>query len=366
MAVKQLYRCTASGMVSSNGGTPPPPPPTFVLGATKPDASNTGVPAGTVLTVLASSSAISVDGTTGKATVNTAGTVIDGALFNFIAVNANNVTIRNSKGTGAKTAGAGYVQSAIILINPGFTGTLIQFCETAAIYPSYWQNGISGDDFTARRCNLHDTVDAFDTNNGNVLIEGCYVHDLSFCSNDGDHSTDPRYPYWTHNDGVQIKGGQGTTVEGAWSTVIRGCNFFTYASQTTGYDPNGYHTTASGYANYGAGVTIDNNHTQNTLIELCWFEGGDVGIQCNMAGTAPWPLGTWRNNRFGRDQHPYTGTTLYPGVGDPNGSRYQIRYATGDTIIGGTTNYWDNLPSVPPANVGVAFSVGTTSGIRTP
>lgn len=336
--------------------------PPFILGATKPDATNTGVQTTAALTVQSS-----------DLNITSAGTTIQNLdVHGFVTVNANNVTIRNCRVRGRTTAASTssdpvlqggnqtFVQSALILVAAGVTGTLIEYCETGTdSYLGYWQNGISGAQFTARRCNVHDTVDAFDVNApGGVTIEGCYVHDLSFSSTDGDHKTSSP-PYWTHNDGVQIKGGDGTT--------IRGNNFVTYASQVTSYDPNGFHTGTAlaaspgdpvhPWLNYGAGVTIDNTVTTNTLITLNWFEGADANFQCNVAPAGNTNLGEISYNRFGRDQH------IYPGSSD---SRYQIRYATGWTITGGSTNYWDNLPSVPVADVGQPFAVGYKTGIRSP
>lgn len=312
----------------------------LVPGTYKPDTSTTGVPDGTVLAQV-----------NGDIVVTAPNTLIDAReVFGFIRVNANNTHVTRTRVHGR---GTGFVQSALILIAPGVTGTVIEDCEIACDNPQYWQNGIAGSDFTARRCDMHDTIDAFDVDAGNVLIESCYIHELTFRSDDKDHANDKFHPYWTHNDGVQIKGGTNTT--------IRGCNFSTYVSLQSGTTPTDrLHDLQSGWNNYGASITCspDKGEITGLLVELNWFDGGDTNFQDNYSPSAAFTLGTMRYNRFGNDQH------VYPGTKD---SRYQIRFAAGITIDGLQTNYWDpKSATVPAANRGKPFSMGYQNGVRSP
>ena len=92
----------------------------------------------------------------------------------------------------------------------------------------------------------------FDVDAGGAVIEGNYVHAFSFHSNDKDHAGDRTHPYWTHNDGVQVKGGPNTT--------IRGNSVQMYASKRTGTldAPTAY--------NYGAGVTASPDKSAITAL----------------------------------------------------------------------------------------------------
>lgn len=307
-------------------------------GTYKPNATNSGVPSGVTLRAV-----------NGDLNISTAGTVVDAVdVHGFIRVQANNVRITRSRVRGRGTT---YISPALIVVSAGVTGTVIEDCEIACDNPQYWQAGVNGSNYTARRCDVHDVIDAFDVDNGNVLIEACFMHDLTFFSNSPNHANDKVHPGWTHNDGVQISGGSNVT--------IRGNNFQTYASLTTGSTPSDHlHDRASGWNNYGASITCspDKSPISNLLVELNWFDGGDANFQANYRPTAPYTLGTIRNNRFGRDQHIYTGST---------DSRYQIRFAQGVGINGLTSNTWDaDCATVPTALKGKAFAVGYASGIR--
>lgn len=311
---------------------------TLLPGSSQPNASNSGVPAG-----------VSLKQILGDIDITTPGTVVDAVdVHGFIRVRANNARITRSRVHGR---GSTYISPALILVSPGVTGTVIEDCEVACDNPQYWQAGVSGSDYTARRCNVHDVIDAFDVDNGNVLIEACYIHHMTFFSNSPNHANDAVHPGWTHNDGVQISGGSHVT--------IRGNSFKTYASLKTGSTPSDHlHDLASGWNNYGASITCspDKSPISNLLIELNWFDGGDANFQSNYRPTAPYTLGTIRNNRFGRDQHVYTGT---------QDSRYQIRFAQGITVNGLITNVWDpECATVPDSLKGTAFAIGYAGGVR--
>lgn len=138
-----------------------------------PNASNTGVPAGTSLTTVSS------------VTLSTAGQVLDSRLVTGdVTVSANNVVIRNSeiRGRIRNTSGQSYtIQDSTVGPTSG----------CASIEAVGYSN------YTARRVKLRNVGDGFRISGNNVLIEDSFV---LLCSNSGDHS-----------DGIQGYGG-GTNI----------------------------------------------------------------------------------------------------------------------------------------------------------
>ena len=324
----------------------------FVTGTTKPDATNTGPRI--ALVAPTAKTGITINGS-GDITVTADNVTISGwDIHGYVKVNGNNFTLIDSRVRGrvnpAAAQRAGYVQSALVLISAGVTGTDVEYSEIATDeYDGAWINGVSGSNFTVKHCNMHDTVDQFDIDAGNVDIEANYIHDGTFSSIDNDHASDSVHPYWTHQDGVQIKGGPNVT--------ITGNSFLTYVSPTTSYDPDGYHTGSSGDYRYGASITGDpeKGAMSNLLIDRNWFDGGSANFQMSLVNTTQ-PVGAIQYNRFGMDQYNYG-----------NNSRYQIRYAPGNSYSNLTTNYFDpDNPDVPSNLKGVHFTDGFTSGIRSP
>jgi hypothetical protein len=300
----------------------------FVVGETRPDASNTGPAAMGVTSFTAS----------GDIRTTAAGQTITGKnIAGYVNVVHNNTTVKGNIIRG-RNAGS-YVQSSLVKVAAGVTGTVIEYNEIAqSATIGYWQNGIGGSSYTARRNNIHDVVDMLTVDNGGAVIEGNYLHAFSFHSNDKDHSSDTTHPYWTHNDGVQIKGGKNTT--------IRGNNVQMYASTKTGTldAPTAY--------NYGAGLTAapDKSAISALMINANWLYGGEVGFQSNgfYGGATSGNLGTISNNRVSKDQH-----------------YYPIRYRAGYTVASTTTNYWDPEAASVPANLaGVKLTTASGGGIH--
>ena len=141
--------------------TTAPPPPS----AAWPGPTNTGVPAGTVLTPH-----------TGNLVVSTPGTVIQNRHVQGgqIVVNAANVTIRRSKITGSATQGIRIESAAARLVvedveidclNGGGSNGMAQ------IFGNADQN------ITVHRVNVHHCENGFDIDGG-MTIRDSYVHDL--------------------------------------------------------------------------------------------------------------------------------------------------------------------------------------------
>jgi hypothetical protein len=122
-----------------------------------PDATNTGVPAGTTLTTVNS-----------DVTLSTPGQIYENKLVNgMITANAAGITIRNCKIVARADNDVGVLSNS--------TNLLVQDCEIdmglkGGHTAITWQN------YTARRCNVHGCDNALWAEQ-NVVIEDCYIHD---------------------------------------------------------------------------------------------------------------------------------------------------------------------------------------------
>jgi hypothetical protein len=143
-----------------------------------PDETNTGVQAGTAMT------------NSGSITVTVPGTVISGKnITGQIVINANNVTIRNTK----ITSGDYYP----IRYNAPYTGLLVEDTEIAGTSTDV-TSAISFGLYTARRVNVHGSADGLKVDN-DATVEDSYIHDLATNAT-------------THNDGFQTTGGSNVTL----------------------------------------------------------------------------------------------------------------------------------------------------------
>jgi hypothetical protein len=331
----------AAVRVDGAGYTNLSPVDNFVLGTTKPDSTNTGVPVGMVLTPVA-----------GDIIVTTPGTIIEGKdISGFVSIRAANVTVRYCKIRGRGTSFVYY--GLIDTRDAGCVNANIYQNTLASDYPQFWLNGVDGGNFTALRNDVSRVTDQFNTRIGNINVLGNYIHDFAFSDQSTDQASSTP-PYWTHNDGVQLRGGG--------SNTIKGNSFLTYADPSI---PAAATLAANGYPryNWGSSVTCSPDNApgeHNNIVTLNWFEGGTANYQASTLNTshgASWGdnnFGEISYNRFGMDQYNYG-----------NNSRYQIRYKNGWSIAGLTTNYFDpDAASVPAPLKGQTFSVGFSTGIR--
>ena len=149
------------GVPDANDQCPNRPGPTSNNGCPTPstgfpDALNSGVPAGTVLT------------RSGGLTINAAGTVIDGRdISGPVVVNAPNVTIRNSR---IRT-------TSFWAIDNNSTGLLIQDTEIDGL--NGFGTCFGSSDATVRRANIHGCENGFNVRPGNLTVEDSYIHDLT-------------------------------------------------------------------------------------------------------------------------------------------------------------------------------------------
>lgn len=141
-----------------------------------PDATNTGVPAGTALSV-----------TTGDVDVSQPGAVLEGRdIRGCVTITAPNVTIRRSKIT--CTFGYG-VQSA----PTGYSGGPVTIEDTEIDCAGSGATAIGYANTIARRLNVHGCENGFDIDSTTTVVDS-YIHDM-------------RATTVGHTDGIQLAGG---------------------------------------------------------------------------------------------------------------------------------------------------------------
>jgi len=178
---------------------PPPPTPPTPTAPVKPNATNTGVPAGTTLKDVY-----------GDIVVTEAGTVLDRLdVHGFVIVRAPNVTITRSIIRGGKATG-----NTGLLTNYGSDNLVIEDSEFRAAHPSVWIDGIKGWDFTARRVHVVGNVDSIKIHGPNVTIEDSLLEDTTYYASDPNQGGGA-----THNDNIQILSGSNIAITG---NTIRG------------------------------------------------------------------------------------------------------------------------------------------------
>lgn len=153
-----------------------------------PDATNTGVPKGVTLRA------------SGSVTASTPGQVIDGLdITGEINVTAPNVTIKNTKVTGGRGAGAA---DWVIILRPGATGLTVVDSEFTT--PAGSAQDIAcifniGDGApTITRVNIHGCSAGISSGGGTVTDS--YIHDMA------------QVPGLSHDVGIASNGGGGMTI----------------------------------------------------------------------------------------------------------------------------------------------------------
>jgi hypothetical protein len=284
--------------VSLNGGPYKPGTcsGTFYPAATGwPNATNTGVPAGTVLTP------------SGSITVTVAGTVLNALdISGFVDINANNVTIKNSR---IRNGSAAWEQ---VRVESGTTGAVIEDTEidgqnvTCSCSPNdgYGIGGTGG--YTALRDNIHNNIIGVGLAGGSspATLQDSWVHDLHQTS--GSHNEDiicdcsPAGVTIRHNRldnqlsqtaTVFLAGDNGpvqnVTVD---DNLLNGAGFPAYG----GYD------TQKPYGTQDANVKFTNNHFMRTPEPgAFWPNGGywgpDICFDVNGPGNV-WSGNVWDDN----------------------------------------------------------------------
>lgn len=213
-------------------GDPPPPPPPPPPPSGFPDASTTGVPAGTTLQ------------NSGSISSSANGQVIDARnVTGSITINHSNVTVRRCR----VTAGAIFVRG---------TGAIIEDCEVS---PHGGHNsGISVDagGTTVRRCNIHTFENGIFTGTSNNVFRDNYIHDpIPYNS-----QTDP------HIDGIQLWNGGANNLLIEHNTIL--CSLdsnsaITGGTNNTGVVVNNNRLAGGGFTMYASGGSVTNNRWGN-------------------------------------------------------------------------------------------------------
>jgi hypothetical protein len=175
--------------------------------------------------------------------------------------------------------------------------------------PDYRWNGITGHDFTARHVRTRRTTDGLGIFNEhapggplNVLVEWLWVESMTYWSEDGGIHTDG-----THNDGIQIQGGDGLTV--------RGFRIDGYLDTTTGDQRFPTDAPSAAVRQALACVQINNNAgvgpTTNLRLEDGWLRGGDIGLNGGSDKLKGYDLGDFLRLRFDRGQRRTVGGVPY-------------------------------------------------------
>lgn len=173
--------------------TPPPPPPAQTLNCLPsphlcgfPDATNTGVPSNVTLAPY-----------TGPTTINTAGTVIDGAdIHGPVVVNAANVTIKNSRIYLNSSNVSG--QNVALWVKPTGTNFSASHDEVTGNLngQSYCISAIANDSTGAKfdTINAHDCGDG--VRGGDLTMTNSYLHNFWFGQINGQNVDTPHADCW--------------------------------------------------------------------------------------------------------------------------------------------------------------------------
>ena len=310
----------------------------FILGTTQPDASNTGqVDSG--LTTHSGDWIITTDNTTIE------GFWIEG----LVDIQASNVTFKNN-----------IVVSRVITSYPGFdalvrssgsnnnisNNTLIQYnSRTGTDTSIYYVVGVklTGGSAVVHRNNISNVNDCVYITGGTHTITGNYLHDPGFRTDDADQAGSTP-PSWSHNDGVQIRGGINHNIEG--NTIEMKFSTLTGMNSTANPDPNAeqvwpncHGILSQGANNAVTGITITNN----------WFKYGACCMHFTSASFSG-NTATFTGNRYTPDQskefNVYTQIRIDP--------------TTVWTVTDGGSNVYSDDADTPSAWRGVALKAPTT------
>jgi hypothetical protein len=214
----------------------------YAQAADFPNATNTGVPAGTVLTVVK-----------GNQTFSTSGQVVSGLdVHGKVIINANNVTLKNSIVRGP-AAGPCVNGAAIEVHSEGF---MIQDVEVMMENPTACLDGISAfnSSGTILRAHIHGGVDGIKTGS-NILIQDSYIHDMQWFASDPNQGGGA-----THNDGVQTFAGE-TNVTLRHNTI----DMSTTKNANAAWQSGGYNSLAENNYLDGGACTINFAARESTL-----------------------------------------------------------------------------------------------------
>lgn len=326
---------------ATSSGTVVGPAP-FVLGTTQPDATNTGRPSGRpALTII-----------NGNYTPVAGETVTDKHIKGQLIINQANVTARYNVIEGR--ANPSFVGEGLVLVNAGATNALVEFNDIGQTVTSqtWYMNGIkvSGGAPTINRNNIHDVLDGiYISTNTTVVTTANYFHDFMF--RDDDQNQGSGSPAnWSHNDGMQIRGGQ--------DGLVRGNYFRGTFSDVTGMPATANPTDSPPYLwrnHHLMLVQAVASQITNLQIVENWFGYGSIGIQFANNGS-------YLNNTASM-----SGNRIVPNQSLEFSNWRQFLVDSGSwTVTGIGSTVYMNHPDTPSADIGVplyGYQTGTpTSG----
>ncbi|MBX7099576.1 MAG: discoidin domain-containing protein [Myxococcaceae bacterium] len=321
---------------------------TVAQASTRPGPANTGVPAGVTLTRHDGNLVVDAAWLSAHPTGLPAGAgagVIDAQdIFGTVRIKVPNVTLKRSRIRGAQTQPAVGDWVALVFVTAGTSAldqrssVVIEDCEVAPSYPSPGSTGIYGQNFTARRNDVHHTVDGFGLH-WFTRLEGNWVHDLTFFDRDTVHTNG------THNDCVQLhdvsdgpvggKGGQNVVVGNVFEAFIAQ-DAGTPATQAT----TQWAVPGKGWDHQAMSGFMVNANFKNTVTDN-WVEGGYYPVNAGDGANAGGDLGTWQRNQFDRMRTDDPGAFYGNGSGSYDKSpRLTLVFKTGAAVNtgAGTTN----------------------------
>ena len=239
---------------TSPGGSPTAAPRVVSRGGGKPAAGNTGVIAGTTLTVLTGDQTISADNTV----------VADADIRGYVRITGRNVTIRNSVVRG----GAARCPAAVIQVEGS---AVIEDVEIAPANPNACLDGVWASATTLTRVNIHGTVDGVRAGT-DVIMQDSWIHDLTY------YGSGAAGGGATINDAVDTRGGRRITLR-----------------------HNVLHPGTRANAAYQ--VTQEAGASGDIRVERNWLDGGQCVLNFAHRGGGPTPMTGIAvvSNRFGRN-----------------------------------------------------------------
>jgi hypothetical protein len=245
------------------------------LPSVKPTAANTGVPAGTSLT------------TSGSITVSTPGTVIDGKdVTGSITVNANNVTIKNSKihtsggywaiKSDIDPTGTKIINNEIYSPNGFYTGITLNNVFICGNYIHGFENMITGGSNMTIQANYMDKLDGVDAN---PHYDGIEI-------------------YWGNNTKVWGNNIMMRDVNGNWLGDTGAINLTTENSNIDNVDIRGNWIGGGSYTLYvvRSSVNTQYRYTNVSVVNNRWYGSPPTGYAMWGPASTDDPITTWSGN----------------------------------------------------------------------
>jgi hypothetical protein len=210
----------------------------------RPGPGNTGIPAGTNLTVVR-----------GNQTYSKKGQVISGLdIHGIVTITGANITFKNSIVRGPDSSPSCLTTG---VIKAQGTNTTVQDVEVSPTAATACMDGVWTASATLVRLNIHGTVDGVKAD-GNTRIQDSYIHDLRTFAHDPNQGGGA-----THNDAVQSFG--------AGSNIYLVHNYLNVSS----------HNNATYQLSQDRGIAARNIH-----IESNWLSGGGCTLNLSSSGGA--------------------------------------------------------------------------------